>query len=48
MDPKLAILFVLIACVLTLSNLTEENLGRMRRQLASRSWRKFVPLRRKP
>lgn len=47
MDPKLAILFVLIACVIALSHLTEETLGRMRRQLVSRNWREFVPSRRR-
>lgn len=47
MDPKLTILFALIACVIVLSHLTEENLGRMRRQLVSRSWREFVPSRRR-
>ena len=47
MDPKLTILFMLIGAVIALSHLTEENLGRMRRQLAFRQWREFVPLRRK-
>ena len=47
MDPKLTILFVLIACVILLSHLTEENLGRMRRQFANRRWREFVPSRRR-
>ena len=47
MDPKLTILFVLIACVIGLSHLNEENLDRMRRQLVDRRWREFVPLRRK-
>jgi hypothetical protein len=47
MDPKLAILFLLIGAVIGLSHLTDENLGRMRRQLARRSWREFVPLRRR-
>jgi hypothetical protein len=47
MDPKLAILFLLIGCVIGLSHLNEENLGRMRRQIVSRSWREFVPLRRR-
>jgi hypothetical protein len=42
MDPKLTILFALIACVIGLSHLTEENLGRMRRQLAARNWRQLV------
>jgi hypothetical protein len=47
MDPKLTVLFVLIACVIGMSHLTEENLGRMRRQLVDRSWREFVPSRRR-
>ena len=47
MDPKLTVLFVLIACVIGMSHLTEENLGRMRRQLVNRSWREFVPSRRR-
>lgn len=47
MDPKLAILFLLIGAVIGLSHLTDENLGRMRRQLVRRSWREFVPLRRR-
>ena len=47
MDPKLTILFLLIGCVVLLSHLNEENLGRMRRQFVDRSWREFVPLRRR-
>jgi hypothetical protein len=47
MDPKLTILFLLIGCVVLLSHLNEENLGRMRRQIASRSWRDLVPVRRR-
>lgn len=47
MDPKLTILFVLIACVIALSHLSEENLGRMRRQFVNRNWREFVPSRRR-
>jgi hypothetical protein len=47
MDPKLAILFMLIAAVIGLSHLNEENLGRMRRQFVNRRWREFVPLRRR-
>ena len=43
MDPKLAMLFLLIGVVIALSNLTEENLGRMRRQISARKWRGFVP-----
>jgi hypothetical protein len=47
MDPKLAILFVLISVVIALSHLSEENLGRMRRQLINRRWRPFALSRRK-
>jgi len=47
MDPKLTILFMLIGAVIGLSNLSEENLGRMRRQFVDRRWREFVPLRRR-
>ncbi len=47
MDPKLAILFVLISAIIGFSHLSEENLGRMRRQLVRRHWREFVPGRRK-
>jgi len=47
MDPKLTILFLLISCVIGLSHLNEENLGRVRRQLVSRRWRDFVPSRRR-
>jgi hypothetical protein len=43
MDPKLTILFMLIAAVIGLSHLNEENLGRVRRQFVRRSWREFVP-----
>jgi len=47
MDPKLTILFLLIGAIIVLSYLTEENLGRMRRQLVDRRWRKIMPLRRR-
>lgn len=47
MDPKLTILFMLIGAVIVLSHLTEENLGRMRRQFVDRRWRKIVLLRRR-
>jgi hypothetical protein len=46
MDPKLTILFMLIGAVVALSHMTEENLGRVRRQLVYRRWREFVPRRR--
>ncbi len=47
MDPKIALLVMLIGAVIGLSHLSEENLGRMRRQLAERRWREFVPGRRR-
>jgi hypothetical protein len=47
MDPKLTIFFLLVSCVIGLSHLTEENLGRMRRQFVSLRWREFVPSRRR-
>ncbi len=47
MDPKLTILIMLIGAVIALSHLTEENLGRMRRQFVDRRWRKIMPLRRR-
>jgi hypothetical protein len=48
MDPKLTILLLLIGCVIGLSHLNEENLGRMRRQLVSLRWREILPSRRRP
>ena len=42
MDPKLTILFMFIGAVIGLSHLSEENLGRMRRQFMDRRWREFV------
>ena len=47
MDPKLTILFMLVATIIVLSNLGEENLGRMRRQLVDRRWRELLPMRRR-
>ena len=47
MDPKLALLFLLIGSVIGLSHLNDDTLGRMRRQLVRRRWREFVPGRRK-
>ena len=37
MDPKIALLFLLIGCVIGLSHLSDENLGRVRRQLADQA-----------
>jgi len=47
MDPKIALLFLLIGSVIGLSRLTDEGLGRVRRQFAERRWREFVPRRRR-
>ena len=47
MDPKIALLFLLIGSVIGLSHLSEENLGRVRRQLADRRWREFMLRRRR-
>lgn len=42
MDPKLAVFFLLIGCVIGLSHLNEENLRRMRRQLVAGKWLQLV------
>ena len=42
MDPKLTLLFLLIGTVVGLSHLSDDGLGRMRRQLIDRRWREFV------
>ena len=47
MDPKLTILFMLIAAVVVLSHLTDENLMRVRQQFGDRRWRRFVRITRK-
>ena len=47
MDPKIALLFLLIGGVIGLSYLSDENLGRVRRQLTNTRWRDFVPGRRR-
>lgn len=47
MDPKITLLFMLIGSVIGLSRLGDVNLDRVRRQLADRQWRQFVPKRRK-
>jgi len=47
MDPKLAILFLLISAVIGLSHLNDDNLDRVRRQLIALRWRELVPGRRK-
>ena len=47
MDPKLTILFMLIACIIGLSHLGDESFGRMRRLLAGQWLRERVPGRRR-
>lgn len=47
MDPKITLLFVLIAAIIGLSYLNDENLRRMRRLLFGRRWRQMMPLRRR-
>jgi hypothetical protein len=46
MDPKLALLFLLIGAVISLSQLDGERPGRLRRQFTGRRWRALVPRRR--
>jgi hypothetical protein len=43
MDPKLAMLFLLIGSIIGLSHLSDDTLGRMRRQIAGRRWRQIMP-----
>ena len=47
MDPKIALLFLLIASVIALSHLSEENISRVRQQLADLRWREIIPRRRR-
>jgi hypothetical protein len=47
MDPKIALLFLLISTVIGLSHLGNEKFDRVRRQLAGRRWREFMPGRRR-
>jgi hypothetical protein len=47
MEPKIALLFLLIACVIGLSRLNDEVVGRMRRQLGAGRWREILPRRRR-
>ena len=44
MDPKLTILFMLIASIITLSHLSESSFGRLRRRfLPSQRLRDIIP-----
>jgi hypothetical protein len=47
MDPKLTMLLLLIGTIIGLSHLSEDRLGYVRRQIAGRRWREFMPRRRK-
>jgi hypothetical protein len=47
MDPKITILFLLIGAIIALASLTDGNLERLWRQIATRGWRGFVPTRRR-
>jgi len=47
MEPKIALLFLLIACVVGLSHLNDDFVGRMRRQLGEGRWREILPRRRR-
>ncbi|MBV9260674.1 MAG: hypothetical protein JO205_04825 [Pseudolabrys sp.] len=47
MDPKLTMLFLLIAAIIGLSHLSKEFLARVKGQFAIRRWRELVPARRK-
>jgi len=47
MDPKLAILFLLIGAVVGLSHFGDASDDVLRRQSVRRRWRQFVPGRRK-
>jgi hypothetical protein len=46
MDPKLALLFLLIGAVISLSQFDSERASRMGRQLLTWRWRTLVPRRR--
>ncbi|HEY7231251.1 MAG TPA: hypothetical protein VH558_12840 [Pseudolabrys sp.] len=47
MEPKIALLFLLIASVIGLSRLDDEFVGRMRRQLSELRWREILLWRRR-
>ena len=47
MDPKLTILFMLIACIIGLSHTSEASFGRIRRFLPSQRLRGMMPGRRR-
>ena len=47
MDPKLAMLLVLISAIIALSHIDEETLARAKQMVAQRRWRELVPAWRK-
>ena len=47
MEPKIALLFLLIASVIGLSHLNDDVVGRMRRQIGEGRWREILPRRRR-
>jgi hypothetical protein len=47
MDPKLTMLFLLIGAIIGFSNLTRENLTKMKSEFGSQRWLSIVPRRRK-
>jgi len=47
MEPKIALLFILIASVVGLSHLNDDVVGRIRRQLGEGRWREILPRRRR-
>jgi hypothetical protein len=47
MEPKIALLFLLIGSVIGLSHLNGEAIGRVRRQFGAQRWREMLPRRRR-
>jgi hypothetical protein len=47
MEPKIALFFLLIASVIGLSHLSEDTVGRLRRQIGEGRWREILPRRRR-
>jgi hypothetical protein len=44
MDPKLAMLFMLFGSIIGLSYLNGDHVGRMKRRMIKRRWRKTEPV----
>ena len=43
MDPKLAMLFLLVGIIISLSHLSRENLTKMKSEFDGQRWRVIVP-----